>query len=105
MAVQIFFYVFGREVLFCNTSAVWSWCARQVFRFFIVARGRVTRPDPVPQLITASQTQQITGDSELTVDSPHTRALGVDLGQIHEHKHADRRNSTHLLALKPYQSA
>lgn len=105
MTAQISFYVFGREALFCNTSAVWSWCARQVFGFFIVARGRVTRPDPVPQLITASQTQQITGDSELSVHSPHTRALEVDLGQIHEHKHADRRNSTHLLALKPYQSA
>lgn len=77
----------------------------RVFGFFIVARGRVTRPDPVPQLITASQTQQIAGDSELSVDSPHTRALEVDLGQIHEHKHADRRNNTHLLALKPYQSA
>lgn len=84
------FYVFAnRKCRFVMRAA--SLWALQVFRFVFsfFAKGKVTRPDLVPQLITASQTLQMTGDSELSVDS-HWRQ---NVGQTHEHRQAEGRDA------------
>lgn len=56
-------------MLFCDASGVLVGATGLQMWFCFFPKGKVTRPDLVPQLITASQTLQITGDSELSVDS------------------------------------